>query len=74
MIAEVAETFGMRLRSHRKSIIDPETTRPLSRVRAAERAGVCFNTWRNWERDKTLPLGSHRRELARVFPGVFSHQ
>lgn len=66
------ETFGSRFKAFRKSVIDPSTNRAMSRERMAEMVGVCFNTVRNWERDMTLPLGCHRRELVRVFPGIFS--
>lgn len=72
LVVEVKETFGDRIRAYRKSIIDPETMRPLSRGRMAERVGVCESTLRNWERGRAIPLGVHRRELVRIFPGIFS--
>ena len=67
------ETFGIRFRAMRKAIIDPETGRPMNRDRMAARLGVSVETVRNYERDKTLPLQSIRRELIRTFPELFSH-
>lgn len=72
LVVEVKETFGSRFRAFRKSVIDPNTSRPLSRPRMAEMVGVCLQTIKNWERDRSLPLNTHRKELVRLFPGIFS--
>lgn len=66
------DTFAARFRAMRLSIIDPETGKPMTQKRIAERLGVNLNTVRNYEYGHTLPHLIIRRELVRLFPDAFS--
>lgn len=67
----MSSTFASRFRAMRLSVIDPETNKPMTQTRMAERLGVDLRTVQNYEYGRTLPYPIIRREILRLFPDAF---
>lgn len=68
------EKWNIRLRRIRLETIDPSTEKPMSQPRAATLIGCNVHTYRQYEYGLRLPHPMFRREMLRLWPGLFSKQ
>lgn len=70
---QAGQAFGAALRARRLEMVDPETGRkPISQERLSLLLSLSENCIGNYERGLRVPHPLVRRELERVFPGLFA--